>query len=142
MEYSRRRFLALLGTAAPAFALDPERALWVPGAKTISIPAVRPFLAVGDIVTFGGLVDRYIVTAAASSEAEVSRARFRHIGAPLRDLSCLFDFRWSRDECLITRVERLGPPISDTVFPKFAAFRKFREERAWQALTPELLRRL
>lgn len=32
---NRRRFLSLLGLAAPAMALDPERALWVPGEKTI-----------------------------------------------------------------------------------------------------------
>lgn len=38
---SRRSFLA---TLAGAFALDPERALWVPGAKTISVPAPRLFL--------------------------------------------------------------------------------------------------
>jgi hypothetical protein len=36
---SRRGFLgALLGAVAGA-ALDPERALWIPGKKTISIPA-------------------------------------------------------------------------------------------------------
>lgn len=36
---NRRGFLsALLGTGA-AMMLDPERLLWVPGAKTISIPA-------------------------------------------------------------------------------------------------------
>lgn len=34
---SRRGFLASLAGAA-AIALDPERALWVPGAKLISIP--------------------------------------------------------------------------------------------------------
>lgn len=32
---NRRGFL---GSMVAAFALDPERALWVPGAKTISIP--------------------------------------------------------------------------------------------------------
>lgn len=32
---NRRRFLSLLGLAAPAMALDPERALWVPGEKSI-----------------------------------------------------------------------------------------------------------
>lgn len=39
---SRRGFLsALLGLSAGA-ALDPERLLWVPGAKLISISAVKP----------------------------------------------------------------------------------------------------
>jgi hypothetical protein len=33
---NRRAFLASLGAA---FTLDPERALWTPGAKTISIPS-------------------------------------------------------------------------------------------------------
>lgn len=37
---NRRGFLRFLG-AASAIALDPERALWVPGAKLISIPAPR-----------------------------------------------------------------------------------------------------
>lgn len=40
---NRRGFLASLGIGAAAFALDPERALWVPGAKTISVPAVPDF---------------------------------------------------------------------------------------------------
>ncbi len=35
---NRRGFLSLLAGAA-AFTLDPERALWVPGRKLISIPA-------------------------------------------------------------------------------------------------------
>jgi len=36
---TRRSFLA---AAAAALVHDPERALWVPGAKLISIPAARP----------------------------------------------------------------------------------------------------
>lgn len=39
----RRGFLAALASATGAFALDPERALWVPGAKTISVPTPRVF---------------------------------------------------------------------------------------------------
>lgn len=35
---NRRSFLAAI---AGAFAADPERLLWIPGAKTISIPAPR-----------------------------------------------------------------------------------------------------
>lgn len=34
----RRRFIGALLGGASAFALDPERALWVPGKKLISIP--------------------------------------------------------------------------------------------------------
>jgi hypothetical protein len=37
---TRRLFL---GSLAAAFVADPERALWVPGAKTISIPAAPQF---------------------------------------------------------------------------------------------------
>jgi hypothetical protein len=36
---NRRSFFAAI---AGAFVIDPERALWVPGAKLISIPAVNP----------------------------------------------------------------------------------------------------
>ncbi|MCR4375867.1 MAG: hypothetical protein NUW22_13555 [Acidobacteria bacterium] len=36
----RRRFLHLFGAAAAGLALDPERALWVPGAKRIFLPLV------------------------------------------------------------------------------------------------------
>lgn len=36
---SRRGFL---GAIAAALTLDPERALWVPGKKLISVPAPRP----------------------------------------------------------------------------------------------------
>jgi len=40
---NRRGFLgALFGGGAAALALDPEKLLWRPGAKLISIPAIRP----------------------------------------------------------------------------------------------------
>jgi hypothetical protein len=38
----RRRFLSLLGMAAPAMALDPERLLWVPGRVAIFDLGVMP----------------------------------------------------------------------------------------------------
>jgi len=38
---NRRNFLSILGTVAATAALDPERLLWVPGAKMISVPADR-----------------------------------------------------------------------------------------------------
>lgn len=38
---SRRGFLGLLATVAAGATLDPERLLWVPGAKLISIPKTR-----------------------------------------------------------------------------------------------------
>jgi len=43
VSVSRRGFLAAAGAAAVA-AFDPERALWVPGKRLISIPARRPVL--------------------------------------------------------------------------------------------------
>lgn len=39
---NRRGFLSLFGIGAAAVALDPERLLWVPGRKLISIPAPDP----------------------------------------------------------------------------------------------------
>ena len=61
--------------------LDPDRLLWRPGEKLISIPAPRvPFyLQVGDIVTFAPWPERYIVTAAARSMNEIGDARFKMI---------------------------------------------------------------
>jgi hypothetical protein len=51
-----------LGAIAAALVLDPERALWVPGAKLISIPApvIRPMFNVGDVVTFGEDRQRFV----------------------------------------------------------------------------------
>lgn len=47
---SRRGFL---GALIAGLALDPERALFVPGKKLISIPRARPiWLNVGDVITF------------------------------------------------------------------------------------------
>jgi hypothetical protein len=58
----RRGFLGALFGAASAAVLDPERLLWVPGAKTISIPApiipvatiAVPQMEVGDVFTIAG----------------------------------------------------------------------------------------
>lgn len=36
---TRRGFLSLLGASIATASLDPDRLLWVPGQKTISIPA-------------------------------------------------------------------------------------------------------
>lgn len=56
---SRRSFLNWgLASVAAALVLDPERALWVPGRKLISIPkpaVAKPLsFALGDLITFGG----------------------------------------------------------------------------------------
>jgi hypothetical protein len=53
-EIGRRGFLGLLGATVAATAaqleLDPERALWVPGQKTIFLPPKTPRLATADEV--------------------------------------------------------------------------------------------
>jgi len=66
---SRRGFL---GAIAAALVLDPERALWVPGAKKIFLPPARAGLLVpvevaraalfnvGDVVTFGNDPQRFV----------------------------------------------------------------------------------
>src|ERR1035438_7178131 len=41
-ELSRRGFLGMLGGATAALVLDPEKALWVPNKKLISIPNTQP----------------------------------------------------------------------------------------------------
>lgn len=66
---NRRGFLGAITAALGGAVLDPERALWVPGAKLISIPAPRALVTtgwgptvsfgVGDIITFSGL---YVAT--------------------------------------------------------------------------------
>jgi hypothetical protein len=42
---NRRGFLSALGVALAGATLDPERALWVPGAKLISIPPPTRFVS-------------------------------------------------------------------------------------------------
>jgi len=51
---NRRAFLGLAATTAAALVFDPERALWVPGAKTIFLPPERTVVAasIGDIEAF------------------------------------------------------------------------------------------
>ena len=39
MAINRRSFLAALAAGVAALALDPEKAPWVPGQKTIFLPA-------------------------------------------------------------------------------------------------------
>lgn len=58
---TRRGFLGSLATAAAGLALDPERALWVPGQKRIFLPAAKPSLwsstslPIADIFTIDGI---------------------------------------------------------------------------------------
>lgn len=57
----RRRFLSLLAASAAGLALDPERLLWVPGQRTIFLPALKPSLVSpvaltkGDVFTIAGV---------------------------------------------------------------------------------------
>jgi hypothetical protein len=58
---NRRRFLQMLSAGAfGAMALDVEKLLWVPGAKTIFLPPPKPVLSFvglvpGDIFTIDGV---------------------------------------------------------------------------------------
>jgi len=64
---NRRGFLSGLAAIAAGATLDPERLLWRPGAKLISIPAPpRVLLNVGDVFTIEG---RYMVNPITGSEA-------------------------------------------------------------------------
>ena len=46
----RRHFLRVLAGASAGFALDPERLLWTPGAKTIFLPPVTRLLSTADVI--------------------------------------------------------------------------------------------
>lgn len=58
---NRRGFLSALVIGSAGLALDPERLLWVPGAKTFFLPALKPSLvspialSIGDIVSIDGI---------------------------------------------------------------------------------------
>jgi hypothetical protein len=80
---NRRAFFASLLGGTAAAAIDPERLLWTPGARLISIPparvelvssqlervTVREFhnLKTGDVITFYGDWKTYVVRSAVSS---------------------------------------------------------------------------
>ena len=81
---NRRGFLTALAAIAATAVVDPERALWIPGKKLISIP--RPSILVtsgwggppiivrlGDILTFGADEQRYVVVAAGEGFVELSQ---------------------------------------------------------------------
>lgn len=62
---NRRSFLAVLGAAAAGFAVDPERALWMPGQKTHILPPPKGWkrdndlyvpidFKKGDVITISG----------------------------------------------------------------------------------------
>lgn len=84
---NRRGFLGAIGAALAAATLDPERALWIPGAKTFSLPPALTFagipieelralastgfvfqFSIGDIITIGGLPHTFIVTRLGESD--------------------------------------------------------------------------
>jgi hypothetical protein len=52
-QMKRRSFLAGLATLAAGMVIDPERLLWVPGAKKIFVPAT-PVIVIGsgDVLSF------------------------------------------------------------------------------------------
>jgi hypothetical protein len=88
---NRRGFLGAIAAAVAGAALDPERALWVPGAKLYSVPApvvapvpsltvVGAWFQVGDVLTFGEDLTRYVVTGVERSRVDLRREK---IGAAL-----------------------------------------------------------
>jgi hypothetical protein len=91
----RRAFLQLATAAAAGLVLDPERALWVPGRKTIFLPpAPRVWTAMdlglrkGDVITIEGHYEtnprghrelrRYVVVSVEQSIPE-PRPEFGHV---------------------------------------------------------------
>ena len=86
---NRRSFLCLSGLAAAALVLDPERALWVPGAKATFDLGARPafdpldglltradfqsMFQVGDVFTLGSDPQRYVVTGVESHAVTLDR---------------------------------------------------------------------
>ena len=75
----RRAFLGMFAAAIAGAAFDPERALWTPGKKLISIPKPQPTgivalaecFKVGDIIEIGRWPEKYIVTAVYEHEGRV-----------------------------------------------------------------------
>lgn len=66
---NRRAFLAGAAAIAAAAVLDPERLLWVPGAKTFFLPSPKPEPVIaacafhrGDVITINGLYARHPIT--------------------------------------------------------------------------------
>ena len=51
MEMNRRAFLRTLSGSTVALVLDPERLLWVPGARTIFLPPPKRYLTADEIIT-------------------------------------------------------------------------------------------
>lgn len=54
---NRRGFIGAIGAALAGSMLDPERLLWVPGAKTISIP--KPNVEYAAYKSAGALLDSF-----------------------------------------------------------------------------------
>ncbi len=85
MDLNRRGFFAALAAVAATAALDPERLLWLPRKKLISIPKPAAItisgewtppmrFEVGDVITIGKHPQTYIVTDTGPSLTDV---RFR-----------------------------------------------------------------
>ena len=120
---NRRGFLTAVAAIAATAVLDPERALWIPGKKLISIPRPLPACTSGsgggagqlpyppgDVVTFSadyaapGILRKYVVMAAGKSFIHV---RDRYPSDPAR-LSFVY---WHRSEGRMRHPVRLGHPL-------------------------------
>lgn len=83
---NRRGFLGFLGAAVVGAALDPEKLLWVPGRKLISIPPAPKvdafsLLEIGDIIEIEG---RYAVNPV-TRQIAINPVD----GSPIRQLFCV-----------------------------------------------------
>jgi hypothetical protein len=77
---NRRGFLGALFGSAGALVVDPERALWTPGAKLISIPrrtaagwASTALIKPGDVFTIAGDGREYVVVQEVTSSQFITR---------------------------------------------------------------------
>ena len=78
---NRRSFLSTLALGAAGFALDPERLLWRPGAKTIFLPPVCN-LQIGDLVVLDDRGWRVLMSTDVGFSGLIGAVKDIHFGAP------------------------------------------------------------
>lgn len=86
---NRRRFLSLFGAAAAGAVLDPERLLWVPGAKTIVLPPAGGWIVSPTPIMLGEVYasrDVYF-----GPDSELPPAWKKHIRAAAKELADRID---------------------------------------------------
>ena len=84
---NRRGFFGLLGGAVAALTLDPEKALWVPGKKLISIPSgygtgrLQEFVVTGLSVSQEEFMELYLRPAAEQLVSKMNRSVLEYYSA-------------------------------------------------------------